>query len=417
MILKFIIVLLIILQSKVVSSQEGWYQLVSGTYNNLRSIFFTDINTGYAVGFYGTILKTTNGGLNWIHQIIGTNENLYSVHFIGQTGYAVGGTMTPTIAKTTNGGTNWELQQFSWTYQLGSVFMTDSVTAHASGYRRMLKTTNGGINWNVQFMDTVIGFPAYFSSIFFVDDNTGFVGGNNLMHYGGVFCKTTNGGISWLGGFAGAPLRSINFIDSETGYSVVTSEFKAIKTTNSGVNWTSQYLGNGNKLNSIWFTNLTTGHIAGSESNNGKIFKTINSGLNWNLQTNLSIAAQYSVFFINDNNGYTAGDSGSILKTVSGGVGIITLSNEIPTEYKLYQNYPNPFNPETKIKFQISKLSDVNLKVFDIRGREITTIVSETLKPGAYEAEFDGSNYPSGIYYYSLITEYYTDTRKMVLTK
>ena len=97
--------------------------------------------------------------------------------------------------------------------------------------------------------------------------------------------------------------------------------------------------------------------------------------------------------------------------------GITPVSNEIPEEYDLFQNYPNPFNPNSKIKFQISKLNDVKLTVFDILGREIITLVNEALKPGTYEAEFRGENYPSGIYYYKLITEDYSDTKKMVLIK
>lgn len=98
-------------------------------------------------------------------------------------------------------------------------------------------------------------------------------------------------------------------------------------------------------------------------------------------------------------------------------VGIQPISNEIPEEYNLFQNYPNPFNPNSKIKFQISKLSDVKLNVFDIRGREIIILVNEVLKPGTYEAEISGENYPSGIYFYRLQTEKYNQTLKMSLIK
>lgn len=418
MILNYLLILLTVSLPQLVFCQQGWYQLSSGTSNNLRSIIFTEVNTGYAVGFNGTILKTTDGGLNWTSQTVGTVENLYSVHFIEQTGYVVGGTNTSVIFKTTNGGVNWINQSISGNYQLGSVFMTDSVTAHISGYRRILRTTNGGNSWDVQFMDTVIGYPASFSSIFFVDGNTGFITGTNLMHYGGVFSKTTNGGIDWSGpGYTGAPLRSIYFMNSETGYGVITNEYRTIKTTNSGSNWISYSFGINNAPFSIWFTNLTTGYIAGSISNVGKIFKTSNSGINWNLQITPITDVLYSITFIDVNTGYAAGNSGTIFKTTNGGVGIITLSHEIPSEYKLKQNYPNPFNPITKIKFQISKFSNVNLTVFDIRGREIITLVNETLKPGTYETEFNAENYPSGIYFYKLQSQTHKETLKMCLIK
>ena len=98
-------------------------------------------------------------------------------------------------------------------------------------------------------------------------------------------------------------------------------------------------------------------------------------------------------------------------------IGIEPLSNELPTKFQLYQNYPNPFNAITKFKFEISKLRNVNIVVYEVLGGEVASLVNEELKPGTYEVEWDGSNYPSGVYYYKLITSDYTETRKMVLLK
>ena len=77
----------------------------------------------------------------------------------------------------------------------------------------------------------------------------------------------------------------------------------------------------------------------------------------------------------------------------------------IPREYILYQNYPNPFNSSSKLKYEIAKLSNVRIVIYDITGREVQTLVNETLKPGLYETTFDGSKLSSGIYFYSLIVE------------
>jgi Secretion system C-terminal sorting domain len=98
-------------------------------------------------------------------------------------------------------------------------------------------------------------------------------------------------------------------------------------------------------------------------------------------------------------------------------IGIQPISNEIPQRFELYQNYPNPFNPITKLKFQIPKSDFVNLRVFDVTGKEIVTLVNEQLKPGIYEIDWDASNYPSGVYFYSFVSGSYTLTRKMVLLK
>jgi hypothetical protein len=108
-------------------------------------------------------------------------------------------------------------------------------------------------------------------------------------------------------------------------------------------------------------------------------------------------------------------------------IGIENISSNVPKDFTLYQNYPNPFNPSTKIKFQIPLnkgggfsrgLSDVvTLKIYDILGREVATLVNEQLKPGTYEVDWDGTNYPSGVYFYKLTAGDFSLTRKMVLLK
>ncbi|MBI5402393.1 MAG: M28 family peptidase [Ignavibacteriae bacterium] len=98
-------------------------------------------------------------------------------------------------------------------------------------------------------------------------------------------------------------------------------------------------------------------------------------------------------------------------------VDINNISQEIPNKYYLYQNYPNPFNPNTFIKFQITKENNVNLKIFDILGREVATLLNNKMLPGIYEANWNASSFPSGIYFYKLISGEYTATKKMVLIK
>ena len=93
-------------------------------------------------------------------------------------------------------------------------------------------------------------------------------------------------------------------------------------------------------------------------------------------------------------------------------------------EYELYQNYPNPFNPSTTIKYEIKELTDVELKVFDILGREIITLVNEQKSPGSFEIEFNASGLPSGVYFYRLQAVptgrqagVFVETKKMILMK
>ncbi len=94
-----------------------------------------------------------------------------------------------------------------------------------------------------------------------------------------------------------------------------------------------------------------------------------------------------------------------------------TVQAEIPAVYSLAQNYPNPFNPSTSIKFNVPKLSNVKLVIYDVVGREITTLVNEMKKPGSYEAVFNAENFASGVYFYRLEAGDFTDVKKMVLIK
>ncbi|RJP66703.1 MAG: DUF1566 domain-containing protein [Ignavibacteriales bacterium] len=101
-------------------------------------------------------------------------------------------------------------------------------------------------------------------------------------------------------------------------------------------------------------------------------------------------------------------------------------SNSAPTDFKLLQNYPNPFNPETVISYKISDYSHVSLKVYDVLGKEVTTLVDEFKPAGSYSSILSsqnvssgsqGSTLSSGVYFYTLKSEYFFETKKMVLTK
>ena len=89
----------------------------------------------------------------------------------------------------------------------------------------------------------------------------------------------------------------------------------------------------------------------------------------------------------------------------------------LPHEFKLGQNYPNPFNPRTTINYEIPSLVYVTLKVYDVLGREITSLVNDEKQPGRYKVEFDGSRLASGVYFYRLSTPEFTSVKKLLLMK
>ena len=98
-------------------------------------------------------------------------------------------------------------------------------------------------------------------------------------------------------------------------------------------------------------------------------------------------------------------------------IGIHTISNTVPEEFSLDQNYPNPFNPSTNIAFDIAKNGFVQLKIYDITGREVSTLVNQDLKPGSYSYSWNPENLSSGIYFSTLKTENFISTRKMTFLK
>lgn len=98
-------------------------------------------------------------------------------------------------------------------------------------------------------------------------------------------------------------------------------------------------------------------------------------------------------------------------------VGISNYNTTIPDKFELYQNYPNPFNPSTTIKFDIPQATTASLIVFDVVGKEIARLVDQKLSPGSYQYTMNADNFASGIYYYQIKTESFTQIRKMILLK
>jgi hypothetical protein len=103
--------------------------------------------------------------------------------------------------------------------------------------------------------------------------------------------------------------------------------------------------------------------------------------------------------------------------TSSDPVGIQNINNQVPNNYSLSQNYPNPFNPTTTINFSIPNSSNVSLKIYDILGNQVMTVVNEFKQAGNYSVNFDASRLSSGVYFYTITAGSFKDTKKMMLTK
>lgn len=426
-------------------AQSGWFTVRSDTSIYWQSNFFADANSGYAVGgkviggvHFPLILKTTNAGSSWFEQITPQRDSagffLRSIFFTDiNTGFITVAHLTNInigrILKTTNGGNNWNIVPLPLSVHLINLYFSNSNTGYVSGYQTLLKTTDAGTTWAIQNPN----LPLAFFAIHFTDVNTGYVVGWN-----GTIIKTTNGGTNWNALITGSTqhLWGVHFADANTGIAVggdpSNTQNIILRTTNAGLTWTQiAYTNSSCLLWSVRFISPSTGWITGWCN---QILKTTNGGLNWDNQATPISNSYRTSFFTSAQTGYVVGEGATftdptyILKTTNGGgnfVGIGTAANEVPAQFHLFQNYPNPFNPTTKIKFDIptsgeifgTNLTAVRIVIYDVFGREVTMLINDQLKPGNYEVEWNAANYPSGIYFYKINTNNFSDTKRMILLK
>jgi photosystem II stability/assembly factor-like uncharacterized protein len=402
-------------------SQSDWFPLTTGTSTALNKIQFVNSKTGWAGGFQGiptsyAIIKTTDAGLTWTNQ--SSNFSPYGNRILSlcftdtYTGYVVGADGT---FKTTNGGNNFILIS-ALSFGCADCFFLNSLTGWVSpitGISGLYKTTDGGNNWNLQNFSSNSNYS--YIHMHFEDSNTGWCVADT-----GIY-KTTNGGNNWTiqNHPSGGTLNSI-FATSTSAVWIGGASGTVFSTTNGGVNWITKNIDTSYSVLSVYFLNSLTGFVSTNPRN---VFKTTNNGLNWIKQMVDTLSALNSLYFVTADTGYVCGSGGKIYKTVNGGsIGIRKIDENIPDKFCLYQNFPNPFNPSTNIKYAIPsnvkrKTSNVKLIMYDLLGKEVTTLVNEKLKPGEYEFTWDASQYPSGVYFYKLISGDFSEIKKMILIK
>jgi photosystem II stability/assembly factor-like uncharacterized protein len=428
-----------ILLTTTIFSQQGWVQQSGGIPCNLSSVYFANEDSGWTVSGScpggGLLMKTTDGGSHWT---VNYNIPLFSIQFIdGNTGWTVGGDpYGGRIKKSTDGGITWVTQVNLEDYGFSSVSFIDENIGYACGVYFyfgsrgvVFKTTNGGNYWfnTIPYPYT---FEGILRSVFFVNQNLGWTVGDN-----GVIRKTTNGGNDWdVEMISDTDLYSVFFVDENNGWIVGNLNWPnlTLHTTNGGSNWyfITQDSVSLDYLYDVYFIDINNGWIVGE---NGNIFNTTDAGASWIVQNSGTVLDLHSVDFIDHYTGWVVGSDGTILKTTNSGVTFIEEKeiNSAPTDFSLKQNYPNPFNPTTKIRYNIPSVGthrdaslQVTLKFYDVLGNEVAILVNEEKPAGTYEVEFnkashsgEGRNLPSGIYFYQLRAGDFRETKKMILLK
>ncbi len=246
----------------------------------------------------------------------------------------------------------------------------------------ILHTTNGGATWRSQNSGTTVDFDG----ISFTDIYNGWVSGASIRH-------TSDGGQTWAAQNSGTTnyLWSICFADANNGWAM--GDAGTIRhTTDGGATWTGQISRTSSLLRTCSFVDANNGTAVG---NYGTIVHTTNGGATWATQSSGTSNHLYGVSFIDANIGWAVGVGGVVLHTgqkIATGVNEEPLA-EMPREFSLSQNYPNPFNPATVVRFQVAAGGDVTLRVFDVLGREVATLVNEEIKPGSHEVTWDASGF------------------------
>jgi len=387
--------------------QADWIRLGSSENFNINNIKFLNANTGIAVCRYGEVLKTTNAGMNWFLKNSGHTSPLQDICFVNQQiVLAVG--LQGGIIRSTDCGENWVTIDSPNNTWLNSISFVDNLTGFVCGDDEIsIKTTDAGLTWTLKSMGT-----GNFFNCWFFNSNTGVVSNTTLG-----MRKTTNGGSNWLTTYNPVDFaKGIYFINQNLGFAVGKYGY-ILKTTNSGDNWfVIQPSNNIYNLDYISFLNQSIGLATGGSQtieNRGVVLKTTNGGDNWVVTDNINSYIHGIAF--NGTYAFIAADSG--IYRSADPIGIKNISSEVPKNYFLSQNYPNPFNPETIIQYELQKNEFVKLYILNSLGQKVATLVNEKQSFGTYEVTFDGTNLPSGIYFYKLETASYNETKKMILLK
>ena len=391
-------------------------QLKSG----FLACYFINETTGWVSGDNGTIVKTLDRGNNWILQSSGVSQRLYDLFFIDTLiGWSIGD--EGRILKTINGGENWSVTTSPTSLPLTDIDFNNYpigwiVGGDVLSPGKLFKTTNSGISWNTVSSPSLP--PTEISELQFTSMNVGWIMcGNSSISGLQQLYRTTDGGDNWetiLSNNSDTTFLAMFFLNDSTGWISTFPVQKIFHTTNKGMNW--ERFEAPAIFNSIYFSGSLKGWGGAST---GEIYLTTDGGRNWVAQISPMNNPIKKLFFHGENYGWAVGFLGNIIHTSNGGISFVdSASTDIyPADFILCQNYPNPFNPFTKIIFEIPSSSVVTLKVYDILGRELITLIEEYKSRGKHEIGFDASEYASGIYFYRLQGEGFARTKKMVLIK
>ena len=324
--------------------------------------------------FIGTqgqgLLRSTNEGDTWAMISSGIPDGEVRDMAFGPGGIIYAGTFTVGMYRSTNNGATWTaINNGLPVMDIASITVTTTgrVLVGVKGSNGVYKSDNNGDSW------TLTGMPQT-SRAYAMIVKPGYLFSNAQEPDNGIYRSTDNGD-TW---------QQLAFPGQATGLNPYSID------------------ANGN----LYIGVPTAGHLYRS-TDNGGTWQEYDSGITGTPLGTLISMTGY---------GYAASNSG-FFRSTSLLTGLEPLPGNLPAGFELAQNYPNPFNPTTTIGFRIPDYGFVSLKVYDITGREVATLVGENLTAGNYKYTWDAKEAASGVYYYRLSVGSEVQTRKMMLVK
>jgi photosystem II stability/assembly factor-like uncharacterized protein len=395
------------------------------------------------------VMRSTDNGATWTRKsLISFTNSLGYALAARDANIALAATWIGDIYRTTDGGSTWNLV---YNYGNGNGYFDgikftggDSVMAlgdaDASGLC-VVKSTDAGATWTrFTNLPTAEANPNLISSSSYhqpMDGMGTYVWMTTYIGSGTAprLLRTTDFGTTWTsaevlltGGLSNAyNIRSINMVNQTTGWLIPRQTAAGVrcfvhKTTDGGATWSDTILvERGTTVASVKPMRGTNNLLAlGWLGNDPKAWWSTDGGGTWPVISPTATgdgSDLRNASFVSTQLGYVTGLYKAYKFTPPGSTGVEPQPGELPQSYTLNQNYPNPFNPSTTIEYSIPTAGSVQLKVYDMIGREVATLVNQEQVAGKYAVMFDARTLASGVYFYRLVSGSFVSTKSLVLVK
>ena len=407
--IKILLYCFLIFTVTTVFAQEptGWIKLQSPTNETLRRLYFIDENNGWAVSLGGKIISTTDAGNSWQIQNSMVTSPIVDIFFINpDRGWAITYPSEPpfgtSILTTSNGGTDWVRDSIFFENEIFSTILFLDENVGFIGGNGIKKTTNGGLTWTNSFIEPGGVSTLPINKFSFFSKTFGYASGGRV-DIAGVIWRTTDGGNNWSSiGLSPDQIYDVFVVDSLNAITLsgdpeLLYPIAIIKTTDAGVSWDYTELSFFGVAFALDFLDDKEGWSAAGY----KFLNTYDGGKTWIEQFIFDSTIVYDLQFVDKYTGFACGEDGALLKFTSFKKPLVNK----PT-FELY-NYPNPFTEKTYIEFTVlSPDFDIptkaKLKLYDILGNEIATLYEDEFWWGRYGYEFnpltENLNLSSGVY-------------------